>query len=194
MGVTSPAKRRVILDAARGLLVRRGYQDVALDDIAKEADVAKGTLYLYFKNKDQLFSAAFEDLVAALGEQLDALLASDKRGDALLKATAVVLLDHFDRHHDFLSRFGAGSFPACGARSAGKLMEKLDENVGRVASLLKRVPGAANHEDMKYAALAFVGLCRAAMLKKLLDRASRPLAAEADMVTEMFLHGVGGRR
>jgi len=51
-------KKVLILDAARRLLIGRGFQDLALDDIAREAGVAKGTLFLYYKSKDELFTAS----------------------------------------------------------------------------------------------------------------------------------------
>lgn len=45
------------MDAAAELIVRWGYNKTTLDDIARQAHVAKGTLYLHWKNKDQLFAA-----------------------------------------------------------------------------------------------------------------------------------------
>ena len=41
--------KKKILKAARGLLVRRGYRSVILDEVSRRAKVAKGTLYLYFR-------------------------------------------------------------------------------------------------------------------------------------------------
>ena len=43
--------KRRILEAARRLLVERGAEGVVLDDVAKRAGVAKGTLFLHYKNK-----------------------------------------------------------------------------------------------------------------------------------------------
>jgi AcrR family transcriptional regulator len=46
-----------LLEAALGLFVERGYAGTRLDDIAASAGVSKGTLYLYFANKEELFKA-----------------------------------------------------------------------------------------------------------------------------------------
>ena len=46
-----------ILDAARELLQRWGYKKTTLDDIAKQAGVAKGTIYLHWKTREALFEA-----------------------------------------------------------------------------------------------------------------------------------------
>jgi AcrR family transcriptional regulator len=49
------AKRQVILDAALDEFSARGFADARIDDVAERAGVAKGTIYLYFKDKDALF-------------------------------------------------------------------------------------------------------------------------------------------
>lgn len=48
------ARRNQILDAAERVFLERGFDNVTVDDIAAAAEVAKGTLYLYFKNKEDL--------------------------------------------------------------------------------------------------------------------------------------------
>jgi AcrR family transcriptional regulator len=53
----SPREDR-ILEAAAGLLVRYGYRKTTLDDVAREAGVGKGTIYLHWKDKNELFQAA----------------------------------------------------------------------------------------------------------------------------------------
>ncbi len=54
-------KRRRILDAAVQVFAARGFYNARVSDIAKEAGVADGTIYLYFKNKDDLLISLFED-------------------------------------------------------------------------------------------------------------------------------------
>src|SRR5215470_12768045 len=49
------AKREAILAAALDEFSARGFAATRLDDIAKRADVAKGTIYLYFRDKESLF-------------------------------------------------------------------------------------------------------------------------------------------
>ncbi len=53
----SPVKEKKgkILEVALRLFNDLGYHETTLDEVAKQADIAKGTLYLYFKNKDDLF-------------------------------------------------------------------------------------------------------------------------------------------
>lgn len=51
------AKRREIMSAAARLFAARPFQDVRLDDIAADAHVGKGTLYVYFESKEALYAS-----------------------------------------------------------------------------------------------------------------------------------------
>src|SRR5689334_17047724 len=51
------AKRRQIVDGARHVFLAKGFDAASMMDIAKAAGVSKGTLYVYFKNKEELFAA-----------------------------------------------------------------------------------------------------------------------------------------
>jgi AcrR family transcriptional regulator len=51
------AKRRQIVEGARAVFLSRGFDAASMMDIAREAGVSKGTLYVYFKDKDELFAA-----------------------------------------------------------------------------------------------------------------------------------------
>ena len=63
------ARPQELLAAALDLFVERGYAATRLDDVAARAGVSKGTLYLYFTNKEDLFKAVIkENLVPVLGE------------------------------------------------------------------------------------------------------------------------------
>jgi AcrR family transcriptional regulator len=60
------AKRKAILKAAKSIFVKDGYTAAKMFDIASEAGVAPGTLYLYFENKEALASAIGEEFYSRL--------------------------------------------------------------------------------------------------------------------------------
>ncbi|MDB5841150.1 MAG: TetR/AcrR family transcriptional regulator [Herminiimonas sp.] len=63
------ARPQELLAAALDLFVERGYAATRLDDVAAKAGVSKGTLYLYFTNKEELFKAVVsENLLPVLDE------------------------------------------------------------------------------------------------------------------------------
>jgi AcrR family transcriptional regulator len=57
MELKKEKKKKVMLDAAEKIIAENGFRDMTMDQVANEADVAKGTLYLYFKNKGGLCAA-----------------------------------------------------------------------------------------------------------------------------------------
>jgi AcrR family transcriptional regulator len=66
--------RNTILEAAASVFARRGFHDVLTDEIAGEAGVGKGTLYRYFRTKEEILYAAL-----LLGfDELDAVLRADR--------------------------------------------------------------------------------------------------------------------
>lgn len=58
--MNSPDRRDLILDAAAGCFNRFGYRRTVVDDIAREVGIAKGSIYLHFKTKEELFLALVE--------------------------------------------------------------------------------------------------------------------------------------
>jgi len=63
-----------ILDVAAELLLRHGYRRVTVDDVATGAGVGKGTIYLHWNNREELFTAVFaREVLRAVGELVQAL-------------------------------------------------------------------------------------------------------------------------
>jgi AcrR family transcriptional regulator len=91
------ARPKEILDAALEMLVARGYAATKLEDIARRAGVSKGTMYLYFRNKESLFRAVVAEAALPAVERGEALAASFRGTSAeLLRA---ILLDWWEAIH-----------------------------------------------------------------------------------------------
>jgi AcrR family transcriptional regulator len=73
----SAGKYTRILDAAQALFWRYGVRRTSIDDVAQEAGVAKGTVYLYFDSKETLFFEVAERLCAEVWGLMNAAEASD---------------------------------------------------------------------------------------------------------------------
>src|ERR1700684_4437387 len=55
------AKRRQIVEGARSIFLAQGFDAASMNDIARASGVSKGTLYVYFENKEQLFAAIVQE-------------------------------------------------------------------------------------------------------------------------------------
>lgn len=107
-------RRQVLLRAARDIFASRGYHDAKVDDICAAAKVAKGTYYLYFKDKRAVLEELVDGLFARLG---GAILRVDVEGDVRaqiehnIRAIVAVFLDDPALTRILLS-YAAGLDPA----------------------------------------------------------------------------------
>jgi TetR/AcrR family fatty acid metabolism transcriptional regulator len=91
--------RKAILDAAVKVIAQKGYYSARTAEIAREAGVAAGTIYNYFRNKDDLMISIFNE---RLGEMIDTLTTAMERMDnadekIALIVTSVMRLCQTDR-------------------------------------------------------------------------------------------------
>src|SRR5262245_18696772 len=71
------ARRAAILEAALDEFSARGFAAARLDDVAQRAGVAKGTIYLHFKDKEALFQELVRTMLSPIVTRLEALRAVD---------------------------------------------------------------------------------------------------------------------
>ena len=84
-----------ILDAAAALILRWGFQKTTLDDVSRQAGVAKGTMYLHWKTREELFRALIRRERLELAEDLKQRICADPAGATLrgiLKHSALALM------------------------------------------------------------------------------------------------------
>ena len=84
-----------ILDAAAELILRWGYRKTTIDDIARQAGVAKGTIYLHWKTREELFAALIKREKVEVAEDIKQRIIVDPEGATLrgiLKLSALALM------------------------------------------------------------------------------------------------------
>ena len=85
---TSEIRRNQILDAATTVFVRQGFQHARMDDIVEESGLSKGTLYWYFKSKEDIINAILRRLFTGDLENLESLVqAEGTASERLLQLT-----------------------------------------------------------------------------------------------------------
>ena len=87
-----PDKPQQIIEAAVRVFARKGYYNSRVSDIAREAGIAAGTIYLYFKTKDDILVTLFRDKMAEFVDSLRKAIAGER--DAASKVRTLVRL-HF---------------------------------------------------------------------------------------------------
>jgi AcrR family transcriptional regulator len=165
------AKRRQIIEGARAVFLARGFDAASMGDIAKAAGVSKGTLYVYFTDKDALFAAIVQSECAMLTEGVfdfdhadhDVETALLSHGKAFVRAIADpgrlssfrTVIAVAERMPDLGRRvYEAG--PAIGiAKLADYLRAQVDAGVLEI-------------EDCEVAAAQFIESCHATLFKPML--------------------------
>lgn len=130
-------QRRVdILDSARQAFLKHGLEQTSMDRIAQEAELAKGTLYLYFKNRDELLMALIADDFDRLIEMLEKVTASDIDPERKLLAS-IGTFNEFSKQNEFfyqvMTQFNIRSLiqhdcesePVCHFRTVNQRMMEL---------------------------------------------------------------------
>jgi AcrR family transcriptional regulator len=177
-----------ILEAATRALYSRGIDGLTMDEVAREAGLAKGTLFLYYKKKEDLVQAVFEDMVKSLGARLAALAKADLSPEQLLRETVQALLAQFDKKRDITGY--SGGMPLAGSRREA-LREHFASNMKTIAAILRRCAdgGLLALEDPLFAASALFGLCRGSNSYARTAGRRLPVEERAARVTGIFLNG-----
>lgn len=89
--------REAILDAATRLLIRYGYKKMTMDDLAQEAGIGKGTIYLYFRSKEEVALRCADRLTKRVQEDLrEAARCSTAPSERIRRMLMLRVLNRFD--------------------------------------------------------------------------------------------------
>jgi AcrR family transcriptional regulator len=94
----TPVQAEKILTAATRLFARQRFHEVRMDDIAAAAEVSKGTLYRYFKDKEELFAVLLDQAAEEMSLRLRQCAAMPGEPRARLEAILAAYLQYFGDH------------------------------------------------------------------------------------------------
>ena len=173
------AKRRQILDGARSVFLADGFDAASMNEIARAAGVSKGTLYVYFPSKEELFAALIREEKREQAEQTCQLDMDDEDVEAVLRGFGERLLDRMFRPtsiaHLRTVAAVAQRFPTIGQAfyEAGPQYGQL-----RLSAYLARraEAGSIVIDDASFAAWLFLDMCKSVHLLRVLMCVADPPA------------------
>jgi AcrR family transcriptional regulator len=194
VGAEDTSKRRQILDGARKVFMDLGFDGASMGEIARSAGVSKGTLYVYFADKNRLFEAIVEEETLERGQ-----VAFDFDPE---RDVATTLTEFGKAYIQLQCRPGGGSairtvmaiaerMPEVGRRFYADVLEK---TIGRLAAYL-RARLAPDHlviDDCQLAASQFMMVCQASLFLPFVFQAApapspERIAEVVESATRMFL-------
>lgn len=90
-----------ILAAAKQVIAAKGFAAATMDDIAETAQIAKGTIYLYFKSKNELFQAVTADILAKLISRIGEIKAGSNSAREKVYSILRVMLETLEAEQGF---------------------------------------------------------------------------------------------
>lgn len=193
------AKRRQVLDGARQVFLAHGFDAASMGEIAKAAGVSKGTLYVYFESKEELFAALVKRQCALTAERLFELDADNhdvrevlrRLGESFIHAmvepshvsTVRMVIGSADRRPEIGQLFlNAG--PRAGVKRLSVwLKAKVEQNELAI-------------EDVEVAAGQFLTMCHSSVMMPVLIGGEAPppperIAYLVDRAVDVFLSAYG---
>lgn len=189
-----PSKRRQILVGARQVFLDHGFDAASMGAIARHAAVSKGTLYVYFKSKEELFEAIVEE---ERQQQAERIFTFDAKAP---------IATELKRLGEEFARFMSRPAGLSALRTVMSIAERMPELGARfylsgpafgIASLKrylddKIAAGELRAHDSAVSAAQFIDSCSSTIFKPMLFRFSGPpadthIAHVVDMAVNMFL-------
>ena len=105
-------RREQIVDAAEKVFFAKGFSATTMEQVAAEAELSKGTLYLYFKNKDDLFIALSVRFLRALAERFEDIVGASGTGlqmvETMMRTYADAVRDRPRHFRNFAESLATG--------------------------------------------------------------------------------------
>jgi AcrR family transcriptional regulator len=180
------AKRRQIVEGARKVFLAQGFDAASMGEIARAAGVSKGTLYVYFKDKEELFDAIVRSECAAQAESVFSLDPDDHDVEGVLTRLGIEFIKFLTRPGalsplrtviaiaDRMPEIGRRFYETGPARGIAKVSDYLEAQVAA---------GVLAIEDCELAAAQFLDSCQATTFKPVLfNFAATPSPERIDYV------------
>jgi TetR/AcrR family transcriptional regulator, fatty acid metabolism regulator protein len=189
-----PEKPQQIIDAAVRVFARNGFYNSRVSDIAREAGIASGTIYLYFKTKDEILVTLFREKMAAFVAALRTEIAREKDPEAKIRRLVRLHFEVLEASPDMAEvvqvelRQGQKFFRGASAHEISAYFDL----IGSI--LHEGVAGGVFRRDLpvKVATKMLFGAMDQVTTSWVLGKRGYRLADAAEAVANIFLKGVTG--
>ena len=186
---------RAICEAAMRVVGRKGLAKATVDDIAREAGVAKGTVYLYFRSRDEILEKTIGAAVDDLLERLQRAAAGTGPGPfaEALERVLTAQFAYFDENRDFFRLYFASGEYSEDRRLRQSRRYRL--HIDQLVALIKRGRrlGELNNLDPERAAIAIAGAARDLILRRIHEKQPPPPETDARFLRDLLFSGLAAR-
>jgi AcrR family transcriptional regulator len=189
------AHREEILLAAQKVFAAKGFFPTTMSDIAREAEFGTGTLYKYFKSKEELYFTLIDEKVEEINRLVKVELSQMTSAVERIRKALGLQFEFFEKNRDFFRIYISerNRFEWTVKDELGKgFHEKMVAYIDILAEVMKQ--GIEREEfrplNPMDLAHALVGIVNSFIFEWMISRESYPLVSKLDTVLEIFLDGV----
>lgn len=185
-----------IQEAAIRVISRKGMASATMQEIAEEAGVAKGTIYLYFRDREELVEKTFETAIGELHKRIDAALDAEGSFAQRLRAVITAKLSFFNENREFFRLYQTLRMPEGSAsqqrRQRRTCQPQYRTRVEKMAAVLKLAmdAGEVRPLDPKRLALFLIETSTAIVLERLSEDAPPPESEDVELIVSTLLSGI----
>jgi AcrR family transcriptional regulator len=193
--VLSEFRSSEILEAAKSVFARKGYNEATVDDIAEAAGVAKGTIYLYFPSKREIFVEALRQGFVALFDATCSRMEAAGTAEGKIRAFIEVRMEFCDSSREFYRLYytefnNLMASPALVGREFQDLYEQQAELLAQaLAGGIES--GEVKRLDPRSTARIIYDTARGAIAQRILGWSRRSAKEDTDLVFEILWRGIG---
>jgi len=190
--VVSDFRRAQILAAARQSFTRRGVTGTTVETIAKTAGLAKGTVYLYYRSKDDMLLQILMEDLAELKEDAARCLEDPGTVEDRLRRFLHGVISFFERRRDFMEHCQLEMSPDVRKKAKQKLqlVFSAQTDAWRVVLHDASARGTVRATDLDAVARTIVSLAHGMSIQRLRGWQTDPLDAAVAAAVSLVLHGV----
>ena len=183
-----------ILDAARKVFAEKGFSQTTMDQVAECAGIAKGTLYLYFRSKRDIYMAALMQGIRSLNEdsrrKVEAALGVREK----LRAFIETRVGYFEQHRDFFLIYHSeiGNLRVPPAAHEGEISELYLEQAQMLEEVLRKAAAKEEIRDLRPDSTAFTvcDMTRGVIAQRLLGWSRTELNDDIQHLIELIWRGI----
>ena len=183
-----------LLEAARKVFAEKGFHAATVEDIAAAAGVAKGTVYLYYRSKQEVYWGALEHGVTELHNEIDTRLAAEQKPEDKVRAFIEIKIRYFEMNRDFFriyfSELGSGlSHPA---QMPPQFEQMYLQQARLLAAALQQgiEDGSIREIRTDTASVAISDLIRGIIVQRLLGWSNKDVEADVKFVFDLVWRGI----
>jgi AcrR family transcriptional regulator len=191
------AKRSHLLEAAAACFARSGYDGTSMNDVAAAAKVSKGSVYDYFKSKEDLFYGVFawlqQQLMQSLLAEMGTSASAQERIVRSVDAAVAGLVQHISLYPVSLEVWAAAARTQTRDRFAHAMQQTYTDYRREIVELVRSAQSAGElkaNVDAESLAMVLVGAVDGLMLQYWLDPSIDPHRVVRNFFTALF-EGIG---